>query len=302
MHSCRTFKSRSWGWILTALLCCAGFTSGISSADEADRLAAPLRAKYTTLEPQLRENQFQRAIYLDSAESSSNLKSEIFAVVDYPFATVNTALNNPAHWCDVLILHINVKSCHVSNKKADTLLAVNLGRKHYQSLDDTFRLAFNYRAAVSTPDYFALELNAKDGPLSTHDYRIRVEATPLDDGRTFLHFTYTYAFGTTGRLAMQSYLMTLGKDKVGFTITGKEPDGRSIYIQGVRGAVERNAMRYYLAIDAYLAASSLPAEQQLKARLQHWYNATDQYALQLREVEREEYLAMKRREYRRQEG
>lgn len=302
MHFSRTFKSRSWGWLASAIICTAAFTSEPSSAGEADRFTAPLHAKYTALEPQLNDNQFQRAIYLDSAESSSDLKSEIFAVVDYPFATVNTALNDPAHWCDVLILHINVKSCHVSNRKAGTMLAVNLGRKHYQALSDTFRLAFNYRAAVSTPDYFALELSAEDGPLSTHDYQIRVEATPLDDGRTFLHFTYNYAFGTTGRLAMQSYLMTLGKDKVGFTITGKQPDGRPIYIQGIRGAVERNAMRYYLAIDAYLAALSLPPEQQLKARLQHWYNATDQYALQLREVEREDYLAMKRREYRRQEG
>ena len=302
MHLCRTFQTRLWGWILFALLGSLGFSSGMATAEEADNFAASLRAKYTKLEPQLQDNHFQRAIYLNSAESSSDLKSEIFAVVDYPFATVNTALNNPEHWCDVLILHINVKSCQVSNKNTGTLLAVNLGRKHYQALADTFRLAFDYRAAVSTADYFALELKAEDGPLSTHDYRIRVEATPVDAGRTFLHFTYTYAFGHTGRLAMQSYLMTLGKDKVGFTITDTEPNGRPIYIQGVRGAVERNAMRYYLAIDAYLAALSLPAEQQLKARLQHWYNATDQYALQLREVDREDYLAMKRREYRRQEG
>lgn len=298
----RTSRSRTWRWISSALIYSTVLMSGRLSADQADQVTSQLRAKYTTLGPQLHDNQFQRALYLDSAESPSDLKSEIFAVVDYPFATVNTALNNPAHWCDVLILHINVKSCQVSNKKVGTLLAVNLGRKHYQALSDTFRLAFNYRAAISTPDYFALELSAEDGPLSTHDYRIRVEATPLDGGRSFLHFTYTYAFGHTGRLAMQSYLMTLGKDKVGFTIIGKGSDGRPIYIQGIRGAVERNAMRYYLAIDAYLAALSLAPEQQLMARLQHWYNATDQYALQLREIGREDYLAMKRREYRRQQG
>lgn len=298
----RTFQTSARGWILLVLFCCIGFSSGLATAHQTDGLAASLRAEYRALEPQLQNNQFQRALHLDSTESSSTLKSEIFAVVDYPFATVNAALNNPEHWCDVLILHINVKSCQVSNQDTGTVLAVNIGRKHYQALSDTFRLAFDYRAAVSRADYFALQLKAEDGPLSTRDYRIRVAATPLDERRSILHFTYTYAFGATGRLAMQSYLMTLGKDKVGFTITGTEPDGRPIYIQGVRGAVERNAMRYYLAIDAYLAALSLPAEQQLKARLQHWYNATDQYALQLREVNREDYLAMKRREYRRQEG
>ena len=154
---------------------------------------------------------------------------------------------------------------------------------------------------VTTPDYFVLELNAENGPLSTHDYRIRVEATPLKDGRTFLHFTYAYAFGLPGRLAMQGYLATIGRAKVGFTVTGQQPNGQPSYIQGVRGVVERNTMRYYLAIDAYLAALTAPAEDQLEKRLQYWYNGTDQYARQLHEVERADYLEMKLKEYQRQQ-
>ncbi|MBZ0095339.1 MAG: hypothetical protein K8H75_08240 [Sulfuricella sp.] len=146
-----------------------------------------------------------------------------------------------------------------------------------------------------------MELNAENGPLSTHDYRIRIEATPLKDGRTFLHFTYAYAFGLTGRLAMQGYLATIGRDKVGFTVTGKQPNGQPTYIQGVRGVVERNTMRYYLAIGAYLAALAAPPKEQLEKRLQYWYNATDQYARQLHEVERDDYLKMKRKEYQRQQ-
>ncbi|MHB1592278.1 MAG: hypothetical protein ACYCTW_12225, partial [Sulfuricella sp.] len=66
---------------------------------------------------------------------------------------------------------------------------------------------------------------------------------------------------------------------------------------GVRGVVERNTMRYYLAIDAYLAALTTPPKDQLEKRLQHWYNATDQYARQLHEVERDDYFKMKRKEY-----
>ena len=297
------FKARSPRWATILLLVCGVWLgAGKSFSAEPDMSSASLRAKYTELGPQLRNNQFQRALYLESLESSSDLKGEIYAVVDYPFAAVNVALNNPAHWCDVLILHINVKYCQASSNKSGTVLTVNLGRKHDQPLADAYRLDFNYRGLITTPDYFAVELNAENGPLSTRDYRIWLEATPVKDGRTFLHFTYAYAFGLAGRLAMQGYLATIGSDKVGFTVTGKQTNGQPDYIQGVRGVVERNTMRYYLAIDAYLAALTTPPRNQLEKRLQHWYNGTDQYARQLHEVERNDYFEMKRKEYQRQQA
>ena len=294
-------KAQSLRWLLVfAFIAGAWLATGKSFALEPDISAAPLRAKYAELSQQLMHNQFQRPLYLDSAESSHDLKGEIYAVVDYPFAAVNAALNNPAHWCDVLSLHLNVKYCRASSNKVGTILTVNLGRKSDQPLADTYRAEFNYRALITTLEYFAVELNAKNGPMSTRDYRIRVEATPVKDGRTFLHFTYSYAFGLTGRLAMQGYLATIGRGKDGFTVTGKQRNGQPIYIQGIRGVVERNTMRYYLAIDAYLAALDTPPKEQLEQRLQHWYSATELYAHQLHEMERSAYLDVKRKEYQRQ--
>ena len=276
------------------------FTGGASAA-ESNVSNIPLRAKYTELNKKLSNNQFQRALYLNSTESSHDLKGEIYAVVDYPFATVNLALNNPAHWCDVLILHINIKYCHAASSQKGTILTVDLGKKYDQPLADAYRVDFNYKEIITTPDYFAIELNAESGPLSTRDYRIWIEATPVSDNRTFLHFTYAYAFGLTASLAMQGYLATIGRDKVGFTVTGKLPDGQASYIQGIRGVIERNTMRYYLAIDAYLAALTTPAKEQLEQRLNLWYNGTDQYFRQLHEVERKDYLEMKHKEYQRQQ-
>jgi hypothetical protein len=61
-------------------------------------------------------------------------------------------------------------------------------------------------------------------------------------------------------------------------------------------------MRYFLAIDAYLAALSAPAPARLETRLQNWYDATENYARQLHDVDRNAYLEMKRREYRRQQA
>ncbi|MDI6746991.1 MAG: hypothetical protein QMD17_07575 [Rhodocyclaceae bacterium] len=298
----RAFKTGALRWMPVFLLVCGVWCgAGQSFAAAPDLSAATLRAKFTALGQQLRNNPFQRALHLDSAESSQDLQGEIHAVVDYPFTTVNAALNNPAHWCDVLILHLNVKYCHASSNQANPVLTVSLGRKYDQPLADAYRAEFNYRGVIATPEYFAVELNAAHGPLSTHDYRIRIEATALEDGRSFLHFTYAYAFGLTGRLAMQGYLATIGRDKVGFTVTGKQPDGQPAYIQGVRGVVERNTMRYYLAIDAYLAALTTPPGDRPEKRLRHWYDGTDRYARQLHEVERDDYLAMKRKEYQRQQ-
>ena len=263
--------------------------------------AVVLKTKYAELNEQLLNNQFQRELYLISSESQHDLKGEIYAVVDYPFPTVSKALSNADHWCDALILHIDIKYCHASGNEPNTVLKVNLGTKNEQSLAQTYGVEFNYREVINTLDYFAVELKAANGPLSTHDYRIWIEATPLKDGRTFIHFTYTYAFGLAGNLAMQVYLATGARNKVGFTVTEKLSNGQSTYIKGVRGVVERNTMRYYLAIDAYLSALALPADKQLEKRLQYWYESTNQYALQLHEVERNDYLVMKRNEYRRQQ-
>lgn len=275
--------------------------ANVATLSTANISAAALKAKYTEFNDQLLHNQFHRELYLNSTESQHDLKGEIYAVVDYPFIIVSKSFNNPDHWCDVLILHVNIKYCHASENLTDTVLKVNLGTKNEQLLPLTYGVAFSYREMIKTSDYFAVELKSENGPMSTHDYLIWLEATPLNDGRTFLHFTYAYAFGLAGQLAMEGYLATGGRNKVGFTITRKFPNGQADYIQGVRGVVERNTMRYYLAIDAYLFALAYSPKDQLEKRLHQWFNSTEQYAIQLHEVELANYLRMKHSEYQRQQ-
>jgi hypothetical protein len=153
----------------------------------------------------------------------------------------------------------------------------------------------------ATPDYMAVELQAPDGPFDTSEYRILLEATPLPEGRTFLHMGYSFNYGSVSRMAMQLYLATIAHDKVGFTSSAK-PGEPPDYIGGMRGLVERNTMRYYLAIDAYLDAIAVPANQQLEKRLRDWFDATEKYPRQLHEMNRDAYLAMKHREYQRQQS
>jgi hypothetical protein len=295
-------------WHITPMLLVFFFSLLLSkksfAADEVNAVnasAVALKAKHSELSKQLESNQFNHALFLHSEESSHDLKGEIYAVVDYPFSTFNNALSSPVHWCDAMVLNLNVKYCHMAGAQGDNILTLNIGKKYFQPLSDTYRIEFKYQEIITTPNYFVAEFDAKEGPLGTSDYRILIEAIPLKDGHTFLHFTYAYSFGLAGRLAMQSYLATVGRNKVGFTITGKHSDGQPTYIQGIRGVVERNTMRYYLAIDAYVAAYTMPADVQLEKGLQYWYNNSEQYATQLHEVELDEYLEMKRKEYQRQQ-
>ena len=95
---------------------------------------------------------------------------------------------------------------------------------------------------------------------------------------------------------MQAYLATAGSGKVGFTVTGKRADGAPEYIGGVRALVERNTMRYYLAIDSVLASAIHAPEARFEERLQSWYAAVERYPRQLHEMDRNAYLLMKRAE------
>lgn len=286
--------------LMLAMAVTSANSLAIASEQSSDNFVIALLGQHKLLNKALADNQFRRPLVLNSTESPDQLKGEIYAVLNYPFATVNGALNNPAHWCNALILHINVKYCRAISDKAGTVLDINLGKKYDQPLVETYKTTFKYSEVTSAANYFSIELKAADGPLGTHDYRIWVEATPLKNGQTFLHFTYAYSFGLTGRLAMKGYLATIGKDKVGFTIDGKQSNAQPNYIQGVRGVVERNTMRYYLAIDAYLATLKTPPENQLEKSLQVWFDNTEQFSEQLHEVERAEYFEMKRKEIQRQ--
>lgn len=292
-------------WALARLfaiaLACLG--AAIAHADDTvANSAAALRAKYGVLQDQLSHNPFQRPLYLDSSETPGDVTGDIYAQINYPFATVGAALQSPGNWCDILILHLNVKYCRASTARQGCNLNVRIGKKHDQPLGEAYPVEFEYRVAAKTSNYLQVMLNADEGPLSTRNYRIMLEAIPLEDGPTFIHLSYSYAYGLVGRLAMRAYLATSGRNKVGFTVVGKQSDGRPLHIGGMRGVVERNTMRYYLAIEAFLGALSAPPQARLEKSLRDWFAAIERYPRQLHELEQSEYLDMKRKEYLRQQA
>lgn len=265
--------------------------------------AGALRSAHETRRDKLANNPFKRPLVLESTQSDAAVKGEVYAVVEQPFALVAQALQRTDQWCDVLILHLNVKLCGATGKAPAEVLTLVVGRKFDQPLADGHKVAFSYSVPMAAADYLRVRLSADTGPLGTRDYQLMFEATPLDTKRSVVHMSYSYSYGLAARIAMQGYLATLARDKVGFSVAAaKGDDGKPVFVGGLRGVAERNTMRYYLAIEAYLGALAAPPADQLEKRLRDWFDATEQHPMQLHEMERVEYLTMKRREVQRQQA
>jgi hypothetical protein len=203
-------------------------------------------------------------------------------------------------WCDTLILHLNSKACSYKNG-GQARIHLYSGRKFYETPAQATRLTMNFNVINELDDFLSVKLHAKKGPLGTTDYRIDLQAMPLVDGqlqragtqRTLIGLTFSYRMKWMGRQAMNLYLGTLARDKIGFTVIGKNYD-QPVYIKGVQGIIERNTVRYFLAIKTHLDA--IDSGDTLEQQFADWFDATERYAQQLHEVEKNEYLKAKQME------
>ena len=260
-----------------------------SAADGADALSA----RYRTLRPQLDASPLKLPIVVESLEEGSQIRGEVHAVLQQPYAPLMARLKTPREWCQVVLLHLNIKTCTHEGGASGEWLTFYSGRKFYEPPEKAYPIRFSFQVPAAEANYMKVTLTAESGPFSTRDYRILFEAIPLPQG-TFVHFVYSYRSSTLSRLATKGYLETIGRDKVGFTSTGQGDDGKPQYVGGARGVVERNAVRYYFAIQAFLED---PAEGRVENRLDRWFQLTERYPAQLHELDKAEYLQFKRQEF-----
>ena len=294
MHSLR--------WILVvASAVCATAAIAEVPAMPASKSAVSLRDRYVALSKQLEQSPILQGLYLESAESARVWRGDLYAVVDYPFASVSDAFANPENWCEALILHLNIKYCRGDGVDERKVLSVAFGRKTEQPLNETYQVEFEYNVMLSRMDYMAVNLDARKGPLGTRNYHVALELIPLEGEQSFLHLEYSYSDSFLARLAMRLYFATTGSAKVGFTrVAGKNGESAHL-VRGVRGSLERNTMRYYLALEAVLSTAATTAPRRFEERLERWYAGTERYAVQLHEIEHDDYITMKRNEYLRQQ-
>lgn len=279
------------------LLCCPMFFSSCALAAEPPGMAS-LQAKHSALSFKLANNHYARALYIESTDADNRLHSDLYAELNFPLSDFRSLLKDQQHWCDVLLLNIYSKSCRTyTSPIGDSRVAVNVGSKEFQELDKTYSLDFEYKTAENAETYFDVLLFADNGPLGTSNYAMRLQGLALNGNTSFVHLSYSYSYSMWANLAMQTYLTTLGRGKVGFTELGNATEPS--YINGSRGVLERNTMRYFLALDAYLASQSLAPADPFESRLAHWFAATQAYPRQLNDLDLSSYLSIKRREYRR---
>jgi len=269
---------------------------GFAAAADEGTGASALRAKHGEYQERLAHNGFGKPVFLESSENDGSQRGDVYAVVQHPFETVSAGFREAPGWCDVLILPFNTKHCYAARGEGEPTIALRIGRRSSQPAEDAYPLNLRFHVDAQSADYLRVALQGDKGPVGTRDYRIVLEATPLDAGHSFIHLSYAYAYGTMSSMLMRAYLGTAGAGKVGFTVTGQDGQGKPQYVGGMRGATERNTMRYFLAIEAYLASLSAPPEQRLEKRLSDWHAATSRYPTQLHEMERAEYFAMKQKE------
>lgn len=285
-------------WIaLLALATLFSWSCSTQAAEPVSSAGKVLFATYVAIKASLDKNQYGIPLYLESKEEYSTLHVDVYGVIEYPFGSVRDALLEPGNWCDINSLLFNIKASTFRKVSDQWMLTLYSGRKYYQPPEDAYKLDFRFSIDALQPDYMAIALTADNGPLFTKDHRIRVEALPLDRSTTFIHFRYDYRYGAMARAAIKSYYATIGRGKKGFSIISGGKTANPVYVGSVRGSVERNAVRYYLAIQTYLDMLALPRSQRFEKRISRWYDLTARFPRQLYEMDKVEYLANKRLEH-----
>ncbi|MRR54125.1 MAG: hypothetical protein EG822_06390 [Deltaproteobacteria bacterium] len=276
-----------------AVLCTSG---SAAAAGKSGRGEASLLDTYQRNSASLEKSSFGLPLFLESFERDDKVQVDVYGIFQYPFASVVDVLKVPANWCDIVPLHLNVKACTYRKLPDSWLLTFYIGRKGYQPPEATRQVMFQYRIVAQRQGYLDVMLTAETGPFGTRDHRMRFEALPLDAGRTFVHVSYEYRDSVALRFAEKAYFATLARGKVGFTVTGKDRNGNPVYIGGPRGAIERNAVRYYFAIQSFMDTLRYPEKSRFNQRISGWYDLTSRYRKQLFEMEKQDYLTFKTKE------
>lgn len=274
-----------------------GSASAVERTQQGEEI---LRSMYYRNMAKLETNSFGLPLFLESLERDDKVQVDVYGIFYYPFHSLVGTLRMPGTWCEIVSLHPNIKACISRDMPSAELLTFYIGRKDYQTPEEARQVVYQFWNIEQQQGYLDIVLSAEAGPFGTRDHRLRFEAMPLDGERTFVHVSYTYGDSAALRLAVKFYFATLGRGKVGFTVIGTDSNGNPVFIDGPRGAIERNAVRYYFAIQSYLDTLHYPEKNRFTMRISSWYDLTTRFRRQLFELDKNDYLTVKTKEHLRQ--
>jgi hypothetical protein len=231
--------------------------------------------------------------YLDSFDEKNISGVDIYGVIEYPFEFVEKEFMAHANWCNIVILHPNIKACTYWGTDNNWRLILFNADKAEQTLANASPIEFKW-SINRQPGYFDILLRASEGPYSTKNHLFELEAAPRDEHRTLVHLRYSYEYGVLTSIFMKSYFAIFGGSKVGFSVTGKDSNNNPVYASGIRGLNERNVVRYYFAILAYMETRHSPVELSFEKSIGRWHDLASQYKKQLTPGEKKDYIARKK--------
>jgi hypothetical protein len=277
-------------FVATALAWAIGLIVVTPSPLAAEHPSRTFAGLSPSIQEELDASPFGVPLLVRSEEGQGRLSGEVLGVLERPFQEVAGLLSQACSWCDIGLLHLNTKACNCVPGGV-TLYA---GRKHYQEPGQAERIDYRFFRTIGD-GHLEVVLESEEGPLGTTAYSILAEASPLDHGRTLLRFSYGHGFGLRAKISMQAYLATLGSGKQGLSTMGVDDEGNPVPTSGLKGVIERNALRYFYAVQAVLETRHLPEERRMAAAAKAWFELTLRHP-QLHELSMEEYLGNKARE------
>lgn len=255
-----------------------------SSVDE-------LVAHYRELTTHVDDNPFHAPVAVRSDEQGDTLSAEVYGVLDQPFSVIAEELGEAQAWCAFMTLSLHIKACTWT--PATSTITLYVGTKDYQTPDEAYEVQYRFKASRE-PELIVIELESSHGPMGAKRNRLTVEAMSMN-GETILHFTSSIEMSTVSRLATATYLATLGRHRIGFSLID-DGEGKKTPVKGVKGMIERNAMRYYLALQTHIEQRKEPETLRFERSINSWFDLTERYHDQLYEVPREKYIENKKRE------
>lgn len=199
-------------------------------------------------------------------------------------------------WCEIVFLHLNVKSCTHRESDGQRWMKMYMGRKYYQHPKKAKQIEVSFDSGTTEDGILWVSLTADEGPYNTRDYVVSLVAIPSENGM-YAQFRSAAMTGKAIAGAMDLYFATLARSKIGFSIVGTDKDGNPEYSGGTLAMLERNVVRYLIALDAYMHTYDSAGDNPMLERAEMWFDATERFPEQLHEVERENYLRDKAKEY-----
>lgn len=257
--------------------------------------AARLQNQYRELRDLAQRGPFGVPLSVQSEDRDDQVSAEVYGIIEHPFEEVKAVLSSPASWCEFAPLHLNVKACTFQTQSRETFVTLYLGRKSYLTPEKASSQTYQFAVHTAEPGFLSVVLSAPKGLFGTTAHRFELEAAGVD-GRTVVALRSSYVPSVVTRAMTAIYLATVGRNRVGFSREDIEPAASPRYVKGFRGLVERSAMRYYLAFEAFLDFGSVPVAQRFEASINAVYDLMERHPTQLHDMDKAEYLDAKRRE------